>query len=272
MPAGGSEDRGPRSAAGPNQTPPGPRVPEPQTGVGTGGADRGRAWRGPGREGDENSAPLSPTPSPGMHTRPAARGPGNTPDPRAGPGLLARVAGVWGRGGFGRAVAGAPRGKVPGRIGAQGPGCAPPMPAGGSEDRGPRSAAGPNQTPPGPRVPEPRTGVGRGGADRGGPGEAQAGRATRPLRPSPQPQAQACTPDRPLMVPETLWPPCRARFSGQGCLCAGTGQFRPGCGRCAPWKAGAGWLDTAHQGEKEAQRRVFKGPWRQPPPSKIIPP
>ncbi|CAI9155718.1 unnamed protein product [Rangifer tarandus platyrhynchus] len=112
MPAGGSEDRGPRSAAGPNQTPPGPRVPEPQTGVGTGGADRGRAWRGPGREGDENSAPLSPTPSPGMHTRPAARGPGNTPDPRAGPGLLARVAGVWGRGGFGRAVAGAPRGKV----------------------------------------------------------------------------------------------------------------------------------------------------------------
>ncbi|CAI9155703.1 unnamed protein product [Rangifer tarandus platyrhynchus] len=94
MPAGGSEDRGPRSAAGPNQTPPGSRIPEPQMGVGRGGADRGRAWRGPGREGDETSAPLTPNPSPGMHTRPAARGPGNTPDPRAGPGLLARVAGV----------------------------------------------------------------------------------------------------------------------------------------------------------------------------------
>ncbi|CAI9149584.1 unnamed protein product [Rangifer tarandus platyrhynchus] len=79
MPEGGSEDRGPRSAAGPNQTPPGPRGPEPRTGVGRGCADRGRAWRGPGREGAETSAPLTPTPSPGMHARPAARGPGNTP-------------------------------------------------------------------------------------------------------------------------------------------------------------------------------------------------
>nr|CAI9712581.1 unnamed protein product [Rangifer tarandus platyrhynchus] len=150
MPEGGSEDRGPRSAAGPNQTPTGPRGPEPRTGVGGGGgADRGRAWRGPGREGAETSAPLTPTPSPGMHARPAARGPGNTPGPRAGPGLLARVAGVWGLGGFGR-------------------------------------AAGP--------------------------------------------------------------------------------------GRRAPWKGAAGWLDTAHQSEKQAQRRVFKGAWRQPPPSKIIPP
>ncbi|CAI9149969.1 unnamed protein product [Rangifer tarandus platyrhynchus] len=278
MPEGGSEDRGPPSAAGPNQTPPGPRGPEPRTGVGRGGrrqgaglerpraggrrdlrapypnpkprharptgrsgsrkhsgppgrarfagqgywctgtgrlrpgcrpwparpvercragwalrapaalrlcpreaqrtegrgprrarirhlrghvalsherewagggADRGRAWRGPGREGAETSAPLTPTPSPGMHARPAARGPGNTPGPRAGPGLLARVTGVRGRGAFGR-------------------------------------AAGP--------------------------------------------------------------------------------------GRRAPWKGAAGWLDTAHQSEKEAQRRVFKGAWRQPPPSKIIPP
>ncbi|CAI9149675.1 unnamed protein product [Rangifer tarandus platyrhynchus] len=151
MPEGGSEDRGPRSAAGPNQTPPGPRGPEPRTGVGGGGggADRGRAWRGPGREGAETSAPLTPTPSPGMHARPAARGPGNTPGPRAGPGLLARVACVRGRGGFGR-------------------------------------AAGP--------------------------------------------------------------------------------------GRRAPWKGAAGWLDTAHQSEKEAQCRVFKCAWRQPPPSKIIPP
>ncbi|CAI9150767.1 unnamed protein product [Rangifer tarandus platyrhynchus] len=151
MPEGGSEDRGPRSAAGPNQTPLGPRGPEPRTGVGggEGGADSGRAWRGPGREGAETSAPLTPTPSPGMHARPAARGPGNTPGPRAGPGLLARVTGVRGRGGFGR-------------------------------------AAGP--------------------------------------------------------------------------------------GRRAPWKGAAGWLDTAHQSEKEPQRRVFKGAWRQPPPSKIIPP
>ncbi|CAM9164498.1 unnamed protein product [Rangifer tarandus platyrhynchus] len=94
MPEGGSEDRGPRSVAGPNQTPPGPRGPEPRTGVGRGGADRGRAWRGPGREGAETSAPLTPTPSPGLHGRPAAQGPGNTPGPRAGPGLLARVAGA----------------------------------------------------------------------------------------------------------------------------------------------------------------------------------
>ncbi|CAI9149961.1 unnamed protein product [Rangifer tarandus platyrhynchus] len=114
MPEGGSEDRGPRSAAGPNQTPPGPRGPEPRTGVGRGGADRGRAWRGPGREGAETSAPLTPTPSPGLHARPVARGPGNTPGPRAGPGLLARVTGVRdGEASAGLpALAGAPRGKV----------------------------------------------------------------------------------------------------------------------------------------------------------------
>ncbi|CAI9150734.1 unnamed protein product [Rangifer tarandus platyrhynchus] len=115
-------------------------------------------------------------------------------------------------------------------MGAQGPGCAPPMPEGGSEDRGPRSAAGPNQTPPGPRGPEPRTGVGGGGGTLtgGGPGEAQGGRAPRPPHPSPQPQAQACTPDRPLGVPETL----RAPGPGQVCW--------PGLPVCGDWEASAG--------------------------------
>ncbi|CAI9150746.1 unnamed protein product [Rangifer tarandus platyrhynchus] len=116
-------------------------------------------------------------------------------------------------------------------MGAQGPGCAPPMPEGGSEDRGPRSAAGPNQTPPGPCGPEPRTGVGGGGVGAltvGGPGEAQGGRAPRPPHPSPQPQAQACTPDRPLGVPETL----RAPGPGQVCW--------PGLPVCGDWEASAG--------------------------------
>ncbi|CAI9155685.1 unnamed protein product [Rangifer tarandus platyrhynchus] len=264
MPAGGSEDRGPRSAAGPNQTPPGPRVPEPQTGVGRGGADRGRAWRGPGREGDEISAPLSPTPSPGMHTRPAARGPETLQTPVPGqvcwPGLPvcgdgAVSAGLWPA----RPVERAPAAL---RL------C--PREAQRTEGRGPRRA----------RIRHLRGHVSlshkrewAGGAPTGGgPGEAQAGRATRPPRPSAQPQAQACTPDRPLGVRKHSRPPCRARFAGQGCRCVGTGRFRLGCGRHAPWKGEAGWLDTAHQGEKEAQRRVFKGPWRQPPPSKIIPP
>ncbi|CAI9150712.1 unnamed protein product [Rangifer tarandus platyrhynchus] len=129
-------------------------------------------------------------------------------------------------------------------MGAQGPGCAPPMPEGGSEDRGPRSAAGPNQTPPGPRGPEPRTGP----------------RHARPTGP--------------LGVPETL----RAPGPGQVCW--------PGLPVCGDWEASAGLpalagaprgkvrpaVDTAHQSEKQAQRRVFKGAWRQPPPSKIIPP
>ncbi|CAI9155708.1 unnamed protein product [Rangifer tarandus platyrhynchus] len=202
MPAGGSEDRGPRSAEGPNQTPPGPRVPEPRTGVGRGGADRWRAWRGQGREGDETSAPLTPTPSPGMHTRPAARGLETLRTPVPGqvcwPGLpvcgdRAVSAGLWPARPverWGRLARHGTSGRKRGRIGAQGPGCTPPMPAGGSEDRGPRSAEGPNQTPPGPRVPEPRTGVGRGGADRwrAWRGQGREGDETSaPLTPTPSP-------------------------------------------------------------------------------------
>ncbi|CAI9150006.1 unnamed protein product [Rangifer tarandus platyrhynchus] len=227
MPEGGSEDRGPRSAAGPNQTPPGPRGPEPRTGVGSGGAYRGRAWRGPGREGAETSAPLTPTPSPGMHARPAARGPGNTPGPRAGPGLLARVAGVRGRGGFSRAAGPGRRAPWKGWV-LRAPAALRlcPREAQRTEGRGPRRA----------RIRHLRGHVALsherewavGALTGGGPREAQGGRAPRPPRPSPQPQAQACTPDRPLGVLETL----RAPGPGQVCW--------PGLPVCGDGAASAG--------------------------------
>ena len=48
--------------------------------------ERGRAWRDPGWEGGETSAPLTPTPRTRRHARQAARGPGSPPGPRARPG------------------------------------------------------------------------------------------------------------------------------------------------------------------------------------------
>nr|CAI9694734.1 unnamed protein product [Rangifer tarandus platyrhynchus] len=160
-------------------------------------------------------------------------------------------------------------------MGAQGPGCAPPMPEGGSEDRGPRSTAGPNQTPPGPRGPEPRTGVGRGGRRQGAGLERPRAGGRRDLRaPYPNPKPRHARPTGRSGSRKHSGPPGRARFAGQGYWCAGRGAFgrAAGPGRRAPWKDAAGWLDTAHQSEKEPQRRVFKGAWRHPPPSKIIPP
>nr|CAI9694659.1 unnamed protein product [Rangifer tarandus platyrhynchus] len=58
----------------------------------------------------------------------------------------------------------------------------------------------------------------------GGPGEAQGGRAPRLPRPSPQPQAQACTPDRPLGVPETLRAPGPGQVCWPGLLVCGDGE------------------------------------------------
>nr|CAI9712580.1 unnamed protein product [Rangifer tarandus platyrhynchus] len=158
---------------------------------------------------------------------------------------------------------------------AQGPGCAPPMPEGGSEDRGPRSAAGPNQTPPGPRGPEPRTGVGGGGRRQGAGLERPRAGGRRDLRaphPNPKPSMHA----RPAARGPGITPGPRAEpglLARVACV-RGRGGFgrAAGPGRRAPWKGAAGWLDSAHQSEKEAQRRVFKCAWRQPPPSKIIPP
>ncbi|CAI9150755.1 unnamed protein product [Rangifer tarandus platyrhynchus] len=122
-------------------------------------------------------------------------------------------------------------------MGAQGPGCAPPMPEGGSEDRGPRSAAGPNQTPPGPRGPEPRTGVGGGGGGRrqwAGLERPRAG-GRRDLRaPHPNPKPRHARPTGRSGSRKHSGPPGRARFAGQGYWCAGTGRLRPGC---RPWPA-----------------------------------
>ncbi|CAI9150749.1 unnamed protein product [Rangifer tarandus platyrhynchus] len=108
-------------------------------------------------------------------------------------------------------------------MGAQGPGCAPPMPEGGSEDRGPRSAAGPNQTPPGPRGPEPRTGVGRGGRRQGAGLERPRAGGRRDLRaPHPNPKPRHARPTGRSGSRKHSWPPGRAMFAGQGCRCAGT--------------------------------------------------
>ncbi|CAI9149817.1 unnamed protein product [Rangifer tarandus platyrhynchus] len=120
-------------------------------------------------------------------------------------------------------------------MGAQGPGCAPPMPEGGSEDRGPRSAAGPNQTPPGPRGPEPRTGVGRGGPRQGAGLERPRAGGRRDLRaPHPNPKPRHARPTGRSASRKHSGPPGRARFAGQGYWCAGTGSLRPGC---RPWPA-----------------------------------
>ena len=67
-PTGGSEARGPRGSGWRRVRKPdtsGPHGPEQRTGSGEARfAERSRAWRGPGWEGTETSAPLSPPPRP----------------------------------------------------------------------------------------------------------------------------------------------------------------------------------------------------------------
>ncbi|CAI9155686.1 unnamed protein product [Rangifer tarandus platyrhynchus] len=81
-------------------------------GSGQGGRRQGAGLERPRPGGRRDLRAPHPNPKP-RHAHPTGRsGSRNTLDPRAGPGFLARVAGVRGRGGFGRAVAGAPRGKL----------------------------------------------------------------------------------------------------------------------------------------------------------------
>ena len=79
-PTGGSEARGPRESGWRRVRKPdtsGPHGPEQRTGSGEARfAERSRAWRGPGWEGTETSAPLSPPPQAPharTHARPACR-------------------------------------------------------------------------------------------------------------------------------------------------------------------------------------------------------
>ena len=100
-PTGGSEARGPRGSGWRRVRKPdtsGPHGPEQRTGSGEARfAERSRAWRGPGWEGTETSAPLSPPPRPRTHARTHARhaagGPGSPPGCRTWPGVC------WPRGG-----------------------------------------------------------------------------------------------------------------------------------------------------------------------------
>ena len=114
-PTGGSEARGPRGSGWRRVRKPdtsGPHGPEQRTGSGEARfAERSRAWRGPGWEGTETSAPLSPPPRPRTHARTHARhaagGPGSPPGCRTWPGVCwPRGGGVRGRGGIGRPESG----------------------------------------------------------------------------------------------------------------------------------------------------------------------
>ena len=91
-PAGGSVAQGQRGG-GPRGAPAGPEARHLRSRVALsseldGGrpTERGRAWRHPGWEGGETSAPFTPTPRTRRHARQAASGPGNPPGPRAQPG------------------------------------------------------------------------------------------------------------------------------------------------------------------------------------------
>ena len=174
-------------------------------------------------------------------------------------------------------------GQMMGRMGAQGPGCAAPRPAGGSEAHGLQGVGGGagSQTPPG-RVAliSDRDGGRPGSQSAAGPGEAQGGRAPRPPSPSahpPRPRTQArpaCRwgsrkPSGPLDLARPLLAMGWRCWAGGGWRCSGVWRhWPPGSGHglfgsstaCAPVERCGRLARPAGQSEREVQHRALRVP------------